>query len=192
MPKHDEVPKSDKATKPKAPQKGGVKKGQGPSNTEHAKRLRRNRAVKDPVERSEIAARKDWASGPNNPSAVEARNKVNLLKKLIEPKTEAMINVMEEIALDHTVHPSVRLDAASRLLDRAYGKPKEHVTIEDESAGGDSDEVRALLNNILKSVGAPLLDPPSAAEQKEAGDGKEGNIGQDFEAGGEEPEASGS
>lgn len=112
----------------------------------------------DPVEKSDDYTKSKTGYGPK----MSHLAKMYRLKALIEPITPGLIQVCVDIAYDKKVHAAVRLDAATRLLDRAYGKPKEHVVIEDPAAEGGVDEVRKLLNNILESVGAPLLDPPSA------------------------------
>ncbi len=124
---------------------------------------------KDPVQKSD-----DYTSKYNGqPKALSHRKKMNRLKELIEPITPGLIQVCVDIAYDNKVHAAVRLDAATRLLDRAYGKPKEHVLIEDETAAGNVDEVHKLLNNILESVGAPLLDAPSSAnDETSVGEGR--------------------
>jgi hypothetical protein len=110
--------------------------------------------------------------GQANPSAVAKIKRTLALKALIEPRTEELVQVMVDIALDKevdpttgketklNVHPSIRLEAASRLLDRAYGKPKETLALEaDDGPSSDQDEVTQLLNNILEKLGAPLLEP---------------------------------
>lgn len=103
------------------------------------------------------------------PDAVPTKSqKLNRLKAIIEPETEAMVQVMIDIAknTDHknnpdqvpSIHASIRLEAADRVLSRAYGKPKEVVehTGDDDTGGGD--EVMKLLNNIFEAVGVPTID----------------------------------
>jgi hypothetical protein len=107
---------------------------------------------------------KAWAGNEHyglKNGAVQAKlKKTALLKSLIEPRTPELIEVMFDIAKDQKIHASVRLEAASRLLDRAYGKPKEHLVIDEPDPTADTDEVTKLLNNILEKVGAPLLEAP--------------------------------
>jgi hypothetical protein len=108
-----------------------------------------------------------------NPNELSAKARASRLRQIIEPNTEAMVQVMMDIALDTahlkdknkpSIHPSIRLEAADRVLNRAYGKPKETLGIEDESAQGvESDEVLKLLNGILDKVGAPAIEGPSSS-----------------------------
>lgn len=150
-------------------------KAQGAKPRKPPPRGVRSRAVKDPEEQSDryVAG---TAVGDQASSHQIAVRKAQKLKALIEPKTAQLIDAMFDIALnrDHerdpnkypSIHASIRLEAADRLLSRAYGKPKEHIEIEDHSAGGtESDEVTKLLNNILEKVGAPLLDAPGTTPQ---------------------------
>lgn len=97
------------------------------------------------------------------PARESAAKKAARLKRLIEPISPSLIQVCSDIAHDRKVHPAVRLDAATRLLDRAYGKAKETIEISDPDAESGDAEVFKLLNNILESCGAPLLDPPAQA-----------------------------
>lgn len=123
-------------------------------------RGKRSRDVKDPVERTDRYVT-GTAVGEHSSNAQRAALNVNRLKELIMPVTEDMVKVMIDIAKDEKVHASIRMECADRLLSRAYGKPKEHVQVEDVTpAHSDGDVVMGLLNNILSAVGAPLLEAP--------------------------------
>lgn len=117
----------------------------------------------DPVEKTEryLAA----TSGVSGHVANEGLLQVKRLKELIVPHTAAMVQVMIDIAKNTELHASIRLEAADRVLNRAYGKPKETIAVEDEGGPtGEGDEVLKLLNGILSAVGAPALEPVSAAK----------------------------
>lgn len=124
--------------------------------------------IKDPVERSEQYVA-NLAPAGHGDKILAGKARMNRLRELIEPHTEAMTQVMIDIALDKdhktnpekykSIHPSIRLEAADRLMDRAYGKPKETLAIEDE-VGVGGDEVMSLLNNIFDAVGLPKLEAP--------------------------------
>lgn len=120
----------------------------------------------DPVEKTEryMAA----TSGTNGHVANEGLMQAKRLKDLIVPHTAAMVQVMIDIANDTqhktdaskypSIHASIRLEAADRVLNRAYGKPKETLVTEDEGGNGvEGDEVLKLLNGILEHVGAPVI-----------------------------------
>ncbi|MBA3243396.1 MAG: hypothetical protein H0T60_19405 [Acidobacteria bacterium] len=141
------------------------------------KMQRKKEADVDPVKKSDRAARRVFGSGDQNVQVKEAKRKIGLLKELIEPLTPSLVQICSDIAHDKTVHAAVRLDAATRLMDRAFGKPKEHVIVEDQgSEGGSDDEVRTMLNRILESVGAPQLDAPDDAPKAP----QTGNAGKDM------------
>jgi len=112
---------------------------------------------KDEVERSDRYVKKMEGTGGLSAHAIRIR-KIERLKELIEPLTPSLIQVMSDIAHDKKVHPAVRLDAADRLLNRLYGKPTEKVEVSDPYDDQPEDEVKTLLNRILESVGAPLLE----------------------------------
>lgn len=121
----------------------------------------RSRDVKDPVEKTDRYVQ-GTAVGEHTTTHQKAIAHANRLKDLIVPQTEEMVKVMLDIAKDEKVHASIRMECADRLLSRAYGKPKEHVQVEDITpAHSDGDVVMGLLNNILKSVGAPQLEAPN-------------------------------
>ena len=124
-----------------------------------------SRNIKDPVLRSEAYTANIAVS-----RSAETLKRNNRLRELIEPETDAMVKVMIDIAKDarHTadpkkyppIHASIRLEAADRVLNRAYGKPKEHVEISDPAdAAGSQDEVMKLLGNIFEAVGLPTMLP---------------------------------
>jgi len=124
----------------------------------------RSSSVKDPVEKTDryVAG---TAVGEQSTVHQKAIAHANRLKDLIVPQTEAMVQVMINIAKDEKVHASIRMECADRLLSRAYGKPKEHVVVEDpQTSANEVDEVRGLLNNILESIGAPLLEDKTPEE----------------------------
>lgn len=123
---------------------------------------------KDEVERAERVTRQ--AVGAGLSSHAQKILRINRLKELIEPLTPSLIQVMSDIAHDKKVHPAVRLDAADRLLSRAYGKPKEHLEVTDPDAETNQDEVVKLLNNILESVGAPTLELSDQSKPPETGE----------------------
>lgn len=116
------------------------------------------------AESAGIEIEREWAGdhvGADHPRAIAKATRTNMLKQLIEPRTSELIDVMFELSADENVHPSIRLEAASRLLDRVYGKPKEHMVLEDNTEQStDGDEVMTMLNRILESVGAPLIEAP--------------------------------
>lgn len=129
---------------------------------------------KDEVERAERVT--DHNSIRSELSAAGQRMlKIQRLKELIEPISPSLIQVMSDIAHDPKVHAAVRLDAADRLLNRLYGKPTERVEMTDPTEDTvDADEVKTLLNRILESVGAPLLefhdDAPATAPAPHKGE----------------------
>ena len=122
---------------------------------------------KDPVFMSERHTNKQVALLTGENSRNLALRRMNRLKELIEPTTPSLIQVMSDIAHDKKVHAAIRLDAADRLLNRVYGKPKEHVVLEDPEDGAEvnQDEVVKLLNNILESVGAPPIEKVDNGEE---------------------------
>ena len=100
------------------------------------------------------------AVGEHSHSARTAAGKQRMarLHELFDSKSEDMMQVMHDIAMDKAVHASVRLDAADRFLNRLHGKPKEHVHLTDDVDGaGATDEVMTLLGNIFEAVGLPPL-----------------------------------
>jgi len=111
--------------------------------------------AKDEVEKSERYVNGQVAAGISQHSKKLAR--VAELKKLIEPLTPSLIQVMSDIAHDKKVHPAIRLDAADKLITRLHGRPTERVEITDPNEDADTDEVTVLLNRVLESVGAPLI-----------------------------------
>lgn len=140
-------------------------------------RDRKKEVANDPVKKSERKVRKGFGHADQNIAVKEVKRKIGLLKELIEPLTPSLVQICSDIAHDKTVHAAVRLDAATRLMDRAFGKPKEHVIVEDQgSEGGSDDEVRTMLNRILESVGAPSLDAPDDAPKAS----QTGNAGKDM------------
>lgn len=148
MPKADPVPVKKGATKPRGS---------------------RARAVKDPVEKTDRVMAGHGLGEAQLETKLTAQRqgveRANRLRELIVPKTEAMVKVMSDIALDPAVHPSIRMECADRLLSRAYGKPKEHVELSQADDGlGDQDMVMGLLNNILNAVGAEPLKLPGAED----------------------------
>ena len=80
------------------------------------------------------------------------------LKRLLQPLTPSLVQVMSDIAHDRKVHPAIRLDAADRLLSRQFGRPTEKIEVTDPQEESNPDEVKTLLNRILESVGAPQLE----------------------------------
>lgn len=139
------------------------------------KRKPRSQKIKDPVERSEVYTA-NMAPAGHGDKILAGKARANRLRELIEPHTEAMTQVMIDIALDKrhianpkkypSIHASIRMECADRVLSRAYGKPKEHVEISDPAdSAGQSDEVMALLGNIFEAVGLPpLLEGPKPEE----------------------------
>lgn len=136
-----------------------------------------SRDIKDPVLRSEAYTENVMLGSKDRVVALnEGKARAARLRELLEPHNEAMIKVMVDIAMNTdyektkdlpdtqrrpSIHPSIRLEAADRLLTRLHGKPKETVVVEDAEGVGSGDEVLGLLNNILTAVGAPLLELPS-------------------------------
>ena len=132
--------------------------------------------AKDEVEKAERYTRGQQGVGGISAHA-EKVLRAQELKRLIGPLTPSLVQVMSDIAHDKKVHPAVRLDAADRLITRLHGKPTEHIAFEDPNESADPDEVKTLLNNILASVGAPLLEfhddeteptPPADEEEDDA------------------------
>lgn len=132
-----------------------------------------SRKIKDPVKRSEVYVQNTTSleTATHVERINEGKQRAARLRELLEPLNEPMIKVMADIALnkDHrenpddypSIHASIRLEAADRLLTRLHGKPKETVVHETDDAPS-GDEVLGLLNNILTAVGAPLLELPEA------------------------------
>jgi hypothetical protein len=126
--------------------------------------------AKDEVERSERYVRKNGqgAGGGLTNHQTKVRRAMEL-KRLLEPINASLLQVQSDIAHDKKVHPAIRLDAADRLLNRLHGKPTEKVEISDPADEEVShDEVKTLLNRILESVGAPLLEFHDDVEAQEA------------------------
>ena len=79
--------------------------------------------------------RRRGAGRPNG-----ARNKATLareagaksLTELAREKTERALEVLESIMNDEKATPSVRAKVAIALLDRAYGRPAQRTSVEDE------------------------------------------------------------
>lgn len=103
-------------------------------------------------------------------------------------------DVMEETMRDKQVKPSVRVMAADKILDRALGKPKQHLTVEgslirkvyeslDDNTGrkiqttievsGDNPNVREVTAPVVgeknpNEVEKPVKDNPNVASDKSA------------------------
>jgi len=145
-----------------------------PKRSPKGNRVKPSRKIKDPVLRSEAYVANTAMTHVERSS--EGKQRAARLRELLEPHNEAMIQVMVDIAMNKdyeatknlpeakqrpSIHPSIRLEAADRLLTRLHGKPKETVVHETDDAPS-GDEVLGLLNNILTAVGAPLLELPEA------------------------------
>jgi len=161
MARGEEAPRKVHGPKiPGAKERPTVKK-MGPIKN---RRSPKPKLAKDPVEKADRKTQQYMALNPNSARARKIL-KIERLKELIEPIDASLVQVMSDIAHDKKVHPAVRLDAADRLLTRLYGKPTEHVQLHDPDEDSiDADEVTVLLNRILESVGAPLLDTPDDDE----------------------------
>lgn len=132
--------------------------------------------VKDPVLKSDLyTANVEPAVRDHVVLTSEGKQRAARLRELLEPHNEAMIQVMVDIAMNKdyestknlpldkqrpSIHPSIRLEAADRILLKLHGKPKETHAHEFDNEAGSGDEVLGLLNNILTAVGAPLLELP--------------------------------
>lgn len=134
------------------------------------KPYKRKPKPKDEAEASERYVAQQMGGGASS-HALKVKRAFEL-KRLLDPLTPSLIQVMSDIAHDKKVHPAVRLDAADRLLNRLYGKPTEKVEISDPDEDIPGDEVKTMLNRILESVGAPMLefhdDPEQPDDQQEA------------------------
>lgn len=134
--------------------------------------------AKDEIDRSDRYVRGQAGVGGMSAHA-EKMLKIAELKRLIQPLTPSLIQVMSDIAHDKKVHAAVRLDAADRLLNRLFGKPTEKVEIGEPEENMLDDELHKLLNRVLDSVGAPLLefhdDDVGLSEETEEGDDDAGD-----------------
>ena len=89
--------------------------------------------------------RRRGAGRPNG-----ARNKATLareagaksLTELAREKTENALEVLESIMNDETAPALVRVRAANSLLDRAYGRPAQRTSVEDEPDPETADMVQ--------------------------------------------------
>lgn len=136
------------------------------------KRERDTRRVKPPADEVEASDRymKQKTAGALSAHARKI-NRVKELQRLLQPLTPSLLQVMIDIAHDKKVHPAIRLDAADRLMNRLYGKPTEKLEISEPEDEASTDEVKTMLNRILESVGAPLLEYQDGETPGENGNG---------------------
>lgn len=84
--------------------------------------------------------------------------------------------VLEDTMRDETVKPSVRIMAADKVLDRALGKPKQHLAVEStslirriyENLGGGKDEVidvESQESREVREIGPTNADNPNTVEK---------------------------
>lgn len=99
-------------------------------------------------------ATKAKKSSPHVPGKIGGRR---ALFELIEPITDDCVRTLKDIMLDDDVLPGVRMEAATRLLDRGYGKPKEQAMDQGED-GSKTQTALEQLKKLREEIGK-IEDP---------------------------------
>ncbi len=114
------------------------------------------RAKPGPKPKTAPLALKDRYSLPANPTGLYPTAHVKVFAR---PYTEEAVTILVEIMRDHEAPVQARVSAATQVLDRAWGKPKETLELEAPAEG-----LRKVLNDIssedLTDLVRALRNPP--------------------------------
>ena len=118
-----------------------------------------------------LANLRPWQPGESGARTPEYMSMLMKFVHRARINSEEALDAALEIMRNKAIHPQTRLNAATAIMDRAWGKPKEHVEVSD-SNGAAMLRITIVDPNGSEetlTIDAPGADPAKARSKQVAG-----------------------